>query len=347
MLICFAIDHFYGDLKDSTGNLFVPLNFGLQISEDFEILPPAAWDLIVHWYGVAESSHVIVRYLRNTSPTGASTKNLQYELYPPIFTIQKLRNDSEGVTISTMREKNVDASSLVASRADGFQAFLNRIKTLARIDMTTKVKVWKLVDTPGAQNGRSGMPTPTSSRGNSPAPPSSLARMTPKLVVDLNLFTSLAEGRQREFIDIKDETANEKYNGRLSLGSVGFSEQQTLVLEEQVRGDTEEFVSDKMKNAAAQNGVNLAPPEPSNSGSPLKPKPNVSHARRSPTPSGTMTRGRTNKKGKTRGCTGLTNLGNTCYMNSALQCIRSVEELSIYFLGMSQAPRGVRAGESR
>lgn len=292
-----------------------------------------AWELIVKWYGIAEASHVVLRYCRDTSPAGASTANLQYDLYPPIFTVQKVRDDADGLTMTSMQEKDISAVSLVANRSDAFRDFLRRAKIAAGIDMATKVRVWKLVEPTETNTGQSAMPTPIPSRSNSPAPQASLVRISPKRVVDLNAFMALSEGSQRELIDLKDETANDNYNGHFKLGDAGFAEQQTLILEEQVRDSADDFASDKLKKAAEKAGVGLS----ASASSPdlLKPKAStqsLAATRRSPTPSSGVTT-RTNRKGKTRGSTGLNNLGNTCYMNSAMQCIRSVEELSLYFLG--------------
>jgi ubiquitin carboxyl-terminal hydrolase 4/11/15 len=274
---------------------------------DYEILPAEAWELVMTWYGVKERTPVIRRYVHNTS-SNEHTENLQYEIYPPIFTIRKVRKTSPAT--------HEPAKRLVASRADSFAEFMRAAKQAAGI-AKDNVRIWRLLNPSTTASDQvppqqtTGILTPEAS----PPPPGTLP-----LVIDAASLTSLDIGTQREEVTGKDELANETFNHDLNLAGAGLAEDQILVLEEQ--GENGEYITGtlskpvKKGNLGNKPGISKSTP---NSG------------RSTPAPSGPMTRGRT-RSGKTRGTTGLTNLGNTCYMNSALQCIRSVEELTIYFL---------------
>lgn len=285
------------------------------------------------WYGLKKDTPIIRRYAHNTTPEGAGSENVLYELYPPIFTIKKLRNDSAGFSLESMQQNTQKAPRLLASRNGLFQDFLKEAKQQAGIDMKTKVKLWRIIENlpadDGKDGGRSGILTPATSRSGSPAAgPSTISQ---PLIIDVNTFTSMAEGTQREMVDVKDETNNPAYNGHLKLDTVGLGQDMVLILEEQVGGPAGgEFVSDSVRATAAKNGVSLGPAK-TGYGKQLTTKSATSSRPNSPAP-GPITRGRTRRDGRTRGSVGLSNLGNTCYMNSGLQCIRSVEELTVYFL---------------
>ena len=323
------LDNFYGELKDARGDRFVPLAEGID-DPDFVCLTQEAWDLVIQWYGLAEASHIVVRYACNTATESIKKQNIQYEYHPVIITLQKLRDTSAEPSMDALRERNLPAPCIVASRTEPYQDFLKRAKTSANIDMKTKVKVWKVLEVQEAKLADSGILTPANSRGHSPVLPADLGRTQAKLLLDLYAFTKLVEGSHRELINFKDETANEKYNGKSNkVDNAGFESVQTIILEEQVN-DSDDFVSDKLKKASAQHGVDLESSQELSAQPLTRAKAEAKTIGQS-APSGQLTKQK-NKKGRPRGCTGLTNLGNTCYMNSALQCIRSVEELAIYML---------------
>ena len=321
---------------DEGGEPFVPLKPGLNIKDDYEILPQSAWELIVRWYGLAKGSPVIRRYCHNTS-TSETQDNLIYELSPPVFTILKLPDPSEGTTPKSLKERDAAPVKILASRHELYRTFLRKAKEYAGIELKTKVRVWRILGGLGGDS-HAGMLTPAQSRSTSPAP-GAIATVDPgdKLALDANTFAHLQLGSQRELIDAKDETANDKYNGHSRLGIVGLGQDEVIVLEEQIGGPAGgEWVSDVSISKAKSLGIPISVTKSGATtiqNSALKPNANTSRST-SPAPAGMMTRGRQGKNVRMRGTVGLNNLGNTCYMNSALQCVRSVAELTQYFLSV-------------
>ena len=308
------------------------------------MLPEDAWNLILKWYGHAKGSPTITRYCHNTS-TSNTESNKQFELNPPIFTVLKLSND-DGTTTKSLRERDLFPVKISGSRNQPFQPFLKRMKEKAHIDVKSKVRLWRILGGLERGGSQSGMITPAASRSNSPAP-GAMQTVDPgnKLVLDLNTFNGLQLGSQRELLEAVDQCNNEKYNGHSSLDYNGLRQDEVIVLEEQVGGPagghwpSDAATSSKTKHdgvpiSVTKNGTTAV----KNS---LKPSAAASRST-SPAPGGMMTRGRQAKNGRTRGTVGLGNLGNTCYMNSALQCVRSAKELTYYFLGKSQSQYGFR-----
>ncbi|KAL8998480.1 MAG: hypothetical protein Q9188_006095 [Gyalolechia gomerana] len=328
-----VIDQSMKNLKDEKGQPFIPLRPELSMGEDFEIIPEEAWDLILGWYGLARGSPIITRYCHNTSSSD-TMENLQYELRPPIFTIVKIPDTSGGMVKQTLDEKDPLPIKVLASRHKYFQSFLKEAKQAARINLKRKVRVWRILSELPAETP-SGMITPAHSRSNSPAL-NTVTSVNPgkNLVLDISHFAELQLGSERELIDAKDETANESYNGHLSLDTVGLGQDSVVVLEEQIGGPAGgEWVAEAAISKAKANGIPISITKSGNTKVQNNLRAKANHSRTtSPAPGPYRTRAQARKDGRTRGTIGLSNLGNSCYMNSALQCIRSCEELSQYFL---------------
>lgn len=317
---------------------FIPLAQKFTMGEEYEMLPEEAWNLVLSWYGLAEGQLPIARIAQDTAPQGSATKNIVFEVYPPVFTIRKVTpvgnrlnpptppttsNTSQANTGTTTPDKSSESASIkiVASRTERFHSFLSRSKTAAAIPLKSKVNIWRQltpsqVATEKSTAPQPGMLTPATSRSASPSAPAATNSAT-SLAIEPSIFVKWEIGTHYEQVDAADDsTGNDKYNGKITLDTLGLFEDQVIVLEEQKRGSAGGgYASENAKKNAT-----------------AKSKDTSDSRRTSPAPSGPMTRGRINKTNRQRGAVGLTNLGNTCYMNSALQCISRVEELAVYFL---------------
>ncbi|KAK8089997.1 ubiquitin specific peptidase 11 [Apiospora hydei] len=292
-------------------------------------IPSAAWELVMQWPGLASGQIPIVRTARNTSDNEFQP-NIQFEVHPPVFTVHRLWSECSPKPVNRVlkAEPMPLPVKLARSSTCTWKAFLAQAKNVTDIPLKDRVQVWSVPRklAAGAPDATAA-PTP-------PASPSDIADpQNPQdswatLLVSVDKFLELEDKSDRLKIDFRDVTIDQNYNGHMDLAKLGLNSDQTIVIDEHIEGQlytnnySPKLASVPTKSSAARS-----------SSTSLAVNRNARSGRTSPAPTaGPVTRGRAQKSGRTIGCTGLSNLGNTCYMNSALQCVRSVEELTKYFL---------------
>ncbi|KAM0526284.1 hypothetical protein ACHAPS_004017 [Verticillium nonalfalfae] len=308
---------------------FVRLRDGVSLDGDVSLFPDDAWTLVSEWYGLSDGQIPIIRKAINTAQDSAPSANIIFEINPPVFTIHRLWSSGSEIPIET-KLKDAAPIVVVKSTSASYNEFFKELKTKTGIPLDRKIRVWSIAPQPEPSQmdvePHSALTPPDSPEREPASPPESWKKM----LIDVPTYLAV-DSLRRSRVDAIDNTVNANYNGKSSLSMKALGQSQILVLDEEVeRG---EFVSTYFKRKG--NAKSIASRGVGN-GKTTQSSGNNS-GRNSPAPSarsGPITRGRTQQKrsGRSVGAVGLQNLGNTCYMNSALQCVRSVEELTKYFL---------------
>ncbi|KAI1363712.1 hypothetical protein F5Y08DRAFT_235342 [Xylaria arbuscula] len=316
-------------VEDVMKRKFVRLKEGYG-EEHFVPFPPKAWELLLQWPGLKEGQ-IPIRRTANDNSINRDGTNIQIEYHPLVLTVHRLWSALSQVPVdASLKANNPPPPRLARSSNMKFQAFLKQAKAMAKIDLTQRVRGWQIPNAVDPQRLEdAGVPTP-------PTPPAqpetdvNSQSIWDRLLVDVQSFNALERGGERLLIEYGDLTndpnvkSNKKPESTHTLRSLGVTKDQPVVLDPHEEGTqwTSNYIpSDTSTLPSQANSTALTVQNHAPRG-----------GRISPAPSGPVTRGRATKSGRTRGCVGLTNLGNTCYMNAALQCLRSVEELTKYFL---------------
>ncbi|OTB08608.1 hypothetical protein M426DRAFT_262093 [Hypoxylon sp. CI-4A] len=299
---------------------FVRLKPGCD-QEQFQVFPPKAWELLMQWPGLKEGQLPIRREAHSTKEDGS---NIIFEWHPPVLTIYRLWSAISAIPIeASLKAKNPPPARLVRSRSTNFQTFLKQAKRVAGIDLVQRVRAWSVLRPPigEAVNNSSMLTPPHDAESEQPS-----SDGWNHLLLEVTSFVALERNSEREVIEFGDLTAQtQPKKSTRTLGSFSIAQDQAIVL------DPHESGTLWTSTLTTNEGLSKLSSEDTSTSLTVQNRKTKS-GRTSPVSQGPLTRGRSQRSGRVLGCVGLGNLGNTCYMNAALQCVRSVEELTKYFL---------------
>ncbi|CAE7142462.1 unnamed protein product [Rhizoctonia solani] len=257
----------------------------LELNTDYEIIPDAAWEKLVQWYGQPTISlpREVITYSNET----------RIEVYQPIFRVYPLLP-------SPLVPSHIEISSL-----ETLSTLTARAAASIQVASTT-YRVWNVPATTNLDNG---------------IHPSNIERGT------LLLIPSDSKTPISEFVKISDIIAVETQYApgvwKLEAESVAIPPEHN---DDELGPDDapepgplfskgSDYIS-KLESSQSAKGKAAAPSAMST----LKSTFTSTFRGKSPAPAAQ------------RGTMGLQNLGNTCFMNSALQCLTHIPELEDYFL---------------